>query len=148
MALQEKIAHDLTTAQKAGEALRLDTLRFVMAQIKNRVIEKRGKGGGESLTDAEVMEVLQKEAKKRREAITMFQSGGRADLSEKEESQLQIISEYLPKMMDREEVRAIISALIKKSGGDFKNVMREAMAELKGKADGKMVSEIVGELTK
>ncbi len=148
MALEEKIAHDLVTAQKAGEALRVGTLRFVIAQIRNRAIEKRSKGNVEPLTDAEVLEVIQREAKKRRESITMFQNGGRADLARKEEEELHLIGEYLPKMMDAEEVRAVVQEIVKKNGGDFKNVMRMAMSELKGKADGKLVSDIVTELTK
>jgi uncharacterized protein YqeY len=142
MSLEERMREDLVTAQKAGEQMRVDTLRFLLAQVANRAIEKRGKGNAAPLTDDEVTDVLQKETKKRREAIEMFTKGGRADLAGKEEKELAVVQAYLPATMSEAEIEKIVGAIAKK-GGDFKTVMKAAMAELKGKADGKLVSEAV-----
>ena len=145
MTLEERIRTDVIAARKGSEAFRVDTLRFLVAQIGNRAIEKRGTGTADPLTDTEVVEVLQKEAKKRREAAEVYARGGRADLAKKEEDELTILAAYLPAMMSREEVTAAVRR-VAKSGGDFKAVMPKVMAELKGKADGKLVAEVVKEV--
>jgi uncharacterized protein YqeY len=147
MALEARIASDIIIAQKAKEAFRLETLRLLMSQVKNRAIEKRGSGSPDSLTDAEVVEVLHREAKKRREAIEVYARGGRADLAKKEEQELAIVTEYLPAQMSRDEVAAAVKAIAAKNPGGFTALMKATMAELKGRADGKLVSEVVKEAT-
>lgn len=146
MMLSERIYEDLVVAQKSGDHFRVDTLRLVIAEIKNRVIEKRDPTRQGTLTDEEVITVLQKEAKKRRESVEVYTKGNRHDLARKEGNELTIISGYLPEMMSREEIKSAVSRIAKKSGGDFKAVMKIAAAELKGKADGKLVSEVVKEV--
>lgn len=157
MALLQKIQDDVKAAQKAGDHARLGVLRFVLAQIHNREIEKRsaarpptsqaqasgGQGGEGSLTDAELIGVLQKEVKKRKEAIDLFRKGNRGDLVQKEERELQHILLYIPPEISREEVEKVVDEIIAAGTRDFNAVMKESMQRLKGKADGKAVSEIV-----
>lgn len=141
MSLYERLADDLKTAQKAGDAVRVGVLRFALAQIKNREIERRGSGA--AIGDADIIDVLQKEAKRRREAISLFRKGGREDLATKEEAEMVHLAAYLPAQMSREEIDAVIAALRAKGTNDFNGLMRAAMQELKGKADGKIVGEAV-----
>jgi hypothetical protein len=141
--LGERIAQDLVAAQKAGDAFRVQTIRFLIAQLKNRSIEKRSAGSGEILTDTEVIEVLQREAKKRREAIDIYANGGRADLAEREHRELKLVLGYLPKPMEQAEVVAVVRKLAAEGNGGFKVLMKAAMGELKGKADGKLIAEAV-----
>ena len=148
--LTEQLSEDLKAALKSGSAKTSSTLRLVLAQIHNKEIEKRGRTSGgtagtERLNDAETMEVLQKEAKKRRESIELFLQGGRMDLAQGEREELEIISAYLPQRMNREEVAAVITKLIADGTLDFNTLIRDAMKTLKGKADGALVSAIIKE---
>ena len=139
MSLLEKVKGDATGALKQGSRERADVLRYLLAQIHNREIELRGKPIG----DPDVLDVFAKEAKRRREAIELFKKGGRADLVKKEEGELAIIMEYLPAQLDRAAVEQVVDRLIKGGASDFNAVMREAMKELKGKADGTLVGDVV-----
>jgi len=141
--LKEKLTDDLKEAMKAGLKEKTDTVRFLLAQIQNREIEKRSTGQAPTLTDEEVIEALQKEVKKRREAIELFRKGGRPELVQKEEKELVFIAGYLPAEMSREELEKIIVDLKNQGFNDFNSLMKEAMKKVKGKADGKLVSEIV-----
>lgn len=138
------IQKDLKEAMKAGDSDKVAVLRMLNASLKNRQIEK---GKDAELTEEEVMQVLTREAKKRKEAAEAFEKGGRPELAENEKKELAIIEGYLPKQMSREEVAAAVekalSGLADKSNQGL--VMKAVMAELKGKADGKMISEIVKE---
>jgi hypothetical protein len=145
MTLEERIRGDLTVAQKGGDAARVGTLRFLLAQMHNREIEKRGAGKEPTLTDDEVMDVLRREAKKRREAIELFTRGGRADLRDRETAELAVIESYLPAAMSRAEIEAIVDGLMAKGLSDFNQLIRAAMQELKGKADGSLVSQVIRE---
>lgn len=142
MTLIKKIAEEVSVAMKSGKSLEVETLRMLLAAVKNREIEKRGKGGGE-LTDDEVIEVIGREVKKRREAAEIFAKSKRNDLAEKENKEIEILSRYLPPQMSKEDVEAIIDSIIQEGAKDFGAVMKEAMKELKGKADGKAVGEII-----
>ena len=102
MALKEKLQSDLKEALKSNNAEKRDTLRLVLSAISNREIENKGKGKERTLTDEEVMEVLGKEAKKRKESIEAYTKGGRADLVAKEEGELRIIKTYLPEELGEE----------------------------------------------
>ncbi len=142
MSLSEKIAQDLKTAMKSGQRVRVDVLRMLKAQIKNTEIEK-----GRALTEEEEIGVLQSAAKKRREAIELYRKGNRPELAQKEAEELGVIESYLPKQLSREEVEAIVAEILAQTGAsslkDLGKVMKEAMGRLKGKADGKLVQEIV-----
>lgn len=141
MSLLEKIQSDVKTAMKAKDEQRLNTLRFLTSQVNNRQIEK---GKDASLTEDEVMDVLRREIKKRKEAADLYRQGGRTDLAESEEAEMRIIMDYLPAAPTEEDVRKVIAEL--KAGGiaEFPALMKEAMAKLKG-ADGALVAKIAKE---
>jgi uncharacterized protein len=147
MSLSEQIAADLKTAMKAGEKLKLETLRTIRAGLLEKEVEKRPSGG---MKPEDEMAVLLAAAKKRKESIEVFRSAGRNELADTEEKELAIIQEYLPKQMTAEEVSAVIGRIISETGAtsaaDFGKVMPLVMKELKGKADGKMVQETVRSL--
>ncbi len=148
MSLQEQISTDLKNAMKSGEKLRLETLRTLRAALLEKQIERRG--GGATMSPDDEIGVLLTAAKRRKESIEQFARGGRQDLVDQESRELAIIQEYLPKQMGRDEVRQIIQGIIVETGAqsaaDFGQVMPAAMKQLKGKADGKVVQELVKEL--
>lgn len=143
MTLQEKIGEDLKEALKSGKKERTEVLRFVRAQIHNREIEKHAREKNVALTDEEVTETLQREVKKRKESVELFKKGNREDLAKREENEILIISEYLPKPLAKEEIGKVINEIIASGAGDFNGIMKEAMKRLKGKAGGKEVGEII-----
>jgi uncharacterized protein YqeY len=143
MTLLEKITTDMKTAMKSGDHARVDVLRFIMAGIQGAEKEKFAKEPGVAFTDAEAVSVLQKEVKRRRESIELFKKGNREDLATKEEADLRIIAEYVPKELSSEEIEAVVDSLHAKGFSDFNALMRESMKELKGRADGKVVGEII-----
>jgi len=132
----------MKSAMKAGEAVRLGTIRLLRGQIKDAAIDKRAE-----LTDDEMLGVLANAAKKRREAIEAYRNAGRVDLAEKEEAELAVIQGYLPAALDTAEIETIIDRAIAEAGAqtirDLGKVMPLVMNETKGRADGKMVSEMV-----
>jgi uncharacterized protein YqeY len=145
MALMEKIVTDLKAAMKSGDRVRLETLRTLRAVLMEREIEKRGTGK-EMSADDEVA-VLMSAAKKRKESMEQFQKGGRPELVEQEGKELAIIQEYLPQQVPEEEIVRIIEGIVDQAGatnsGDFGKVMPLVMKQLKGKADGRVIQELV-----
>lgn len=145
MSLKEKIAEDLKEAMKGKDILRVNTLRMIIAAIKNYEVEKM-----KQASDDDVMVVLTKEAKRRKEAIEEYEKYGRSDLAEKEKRELEIIESYLPKQLTEEEIREIVMKTIEEVGAtsirDLGKVMGAVMPKLKGKADGKLVNNIVREM--
>ncbi len=127
---------------KSGDKARVSTLRMMKAATKNAEI-----AAGKTLDDASVTEVLFREAKKHRESITEFRKANRQDAVEKEEIELAIVLEYLPRQMSREEVAEIVRQVIgevkAQSPKDKGKVMSKLMPQVKGKADGQMVNEVV-----
>ncbi|MBS3903317.1 MAG: GatB/YqeY domain-containing protein [Anaplasmataceae bacterium] len=146
MSLKERLTSDLQDAMRSREQERLDVLRFLLAEIHNAEIEAKH-GGSIEFKDEDVIKVLQSEAKKRRESIALFESSGRTDLVEEETKQLGIITSYLPKELNPEEVKVIATRLKNEGIGTFPELMKAVMAETKGRVDGKVVSVIVKELT-
>lgn len=143
--IKQQISNDLKTALKAGDKNKVETLRFLQSVLQNKEIEKRGISGGE-LTDEEVERVLMSEAKKRKEAIRAYKEGGRAELAEKENQELSIIEQYLPKQMSREETEQKIKEILEREKPDnFGLAMKVVMTELRGKADSQMIADIVKE---
>ena len=145
MSLFEKIDQDIKKALKAGEKERLTVLRGLKSDLKYRQIDK-----AEELTDDDVIAVLSSSAKKRRESIEQFQKGGREDLVQKEQSELAIITSYLPEQLSEEKLRRIISDAIAESGADSPQkvglVMKIVMPKIKGQADGKLVNKLAMEM--
>ncbi len=143
--LQEKLTADLKEVMKAGDKTRLEVIRMVRARIKNAEIAKQ-----KSLDDSDVLDVIAKEAKQRRESITEFKKADRQDLSDKEEAELAILLKYLPQQMSREEILAAARRVIEEVGargpGDKGTVMQNLVPQLKGKAEGRDINEVVTEL--
>ena len=146
MSLKDQISDDIKTAMKAKDKVRLETVRSIKKVIIERESSVRA-DGQESLTEEQEMEILVQQAKQRRDAIAQYQKAGRDDLAEGEAAELAIIETYLPAQMSDEEIGAVIEAIIAKVGAssprDMGKVMGPAMKELKGKADGKKVQELV-----
>lgn len=144
MLLFQQIREDMKTAMKSGEKDRLETLRFIISGLNLAQKEKEMKTSGAELDDSETISFLQKEAKKRKDSVELFKQGGRKDLVDKEEIGISIIQNYLPKELQREEIEKIVDEVIKKDGfNDFSSVMRETVKIVAGRADGKIISEIV-----
>jgi hypothetical protein len=145
--LKDKISSDLKDAMRAKDELALSVLRMLSGAIKNREIAARDGGAGESLSDEQVIEVIQSEIKKRNDSVTSYLSGGRNELADKETSEIKILERYMPPQLSDEEieneVRAIAAGLGNIGPGDFGRVMGQAMGRLKGKADGNKVGEAV-----
>ena len=145
MSLKDKLTEDLKQAMRQGDEQRRSTLRLVMAAIKNAEIEKR-----RELEEGELLAIIAKEAKQRRESIAEFERGGRQDLVDREEAELQILLAYLPEQLSREEIEAqarqIIEEVEATSPAQMGQVMRQLMPLMQGKADGKLVSQVVKEL--
>lgn len=146
--LIEKINEDLKKALKEKENLTLLVLRGVNSAIHNKEIEKRG----EKLSDEEIIEILMSEVKKRKEAIEEFTKGRRNDLVEKEQKELNILKKYLPEQMSKKEIKEEAQKIIEKLDAvgpeDTGKVMGALMPNLKGRAEGKLVSKIVSDLLK
>lgn len=143
MSLTTRISEELTAAMKAGEKLRVETLRMVRAALLE--LQKSGR----EIAAEDEMRAVQNQAKRRKDAAEQFRAAGRNDLAEKEEQELAIIEEYLPKQLSDDELRARVRAIVEETGasgpGDFKVVMPKAMAELRGVADGGRVQAMVKE---
>ena len=140
--LREKIADDMRRAMKAREAVRVAALRMLMAAVKNAEIEKR-----HELSDDEVLDVVTREAKRRRESIEAFEKAGREDLVAKETAELTVLDSYLPDRLSDEELATLVDAAIAETGADspkqMGEVMKALMPKLRGRADGGQVSALV-----
>jgi uncharacterized protein len=148
MSIKEKILDDLKTAMKQKDSERLKVLRSIKAKILEKEISLR-EGGEVTLNDEQMLDVLTKAAKQRKESIEQFNQGGREELAAAEKKELNVIESYLPEMLSEEEVRAIVKKKIEELGAggmnDMGRVMGALMGELKGKADGSVVSKVVKE---
>jgi hypothetical protein len=145
MALKDTISEDLKAAMKSGDKLRLETLRTLRAALMEKEIALRGEG--KQVTPDDEVATLNSAAKKRRESIEQFQAAGRMELVEQETAELKIIQEYLPKQLGEDEVKSVIEQIVMATGAsspsDFGKVMPQVMKQLKGKADGRMIQELV-----
>ena len=140
--MQEKLVADLKEAMKSGDKTRLEVIRMVRASTKNEEIKQQ-----KSLEDPDIFGVIAKEARQRRESISEFTKGKRQDLVEKEEAELAILLKYLPQQISREEIVAAAGQVIEEVGalgpGDKGKVMQKLMPQLKGKAEGRDINEVV-----
>lgn len=144
MSLKEKLQNDLTTAMRARDEVKSSTIRMVLTAIKNE--EVSGKEARE-LSDAEVITVLSREAKKRREAAEAFEQAGATDRAASEKAEGVVIAEYLPKQLSEAEIKDLIAAAIAESGAtgpaQMGLVMKSLQPKIAGKADGGLVSGLV-----
>ena len=144
--LQQKIRDEMKAAMIAKDQVRLDVLRGIISAFTNELVAKKRKPS-EELTDEEAQTVISRIAKQRKESIEQFKKAGREDLVKEEEAQFKNIEDYLPKMMERSEMEKIIRAKLKELGitdpAKKGMLMSAVMKDLKGKADGALVKEIV-----
>ena len=145
MTLKDNIQDALKKALKQQQKVEVATLRLLLSEIKNAEIAQQ-----KPADDNKVLDVITKEAKRRRESIEAFKQGNRSDLVAQEEAELAILMTYLPEQMSREEIiataRQVVDAVGAQGPGDKGKVMSQLMPQLKGKADGKDASDIVAEL--
>jgi len=144
MALKEKLQNDLTASMRARDEVRSGTIRMILTAIKNE--EVAGKEARE-LSDAEVITVLSREAKKRREAAEAYEQAGAADRAANEKAEGAIIAEYLPAQLSEQEIKDLIAAAIAEIGASGPQqmglVMKSIQPKIAGKADGGVVSSLV-----
>lgn len=145
MTLKNQLEEDLKTAMRAGEALRKSTLRMTLAAIRNAEIDQRGE-----LSDGEVMRILQKEVKSRRETVEEAEQAGRTELAETTEAEIAILENYLPQQLSDAEVEALARQAIEEVGAsspaEMGQVMKVLMPQVQGRAEGAQVSRVVREL--
>lgn len=143
MQLREQIAKDYNEALKARNERKLSALRLLRTEVKKREVS----GHKKELSDGEILETISSLIKQRRESIRLFQQGNRLDLAEKEEAELKILLAYLPLPLSRTEIEALVEEIIKetkaKSLEDLGMVMKAIMPKVAGRAEGKIVNEIV-----
>ena len=146
MSLQQRVNDELKSSMLARQAVRTGTLRMLKAALGYAQIEKKT----ETLSDADVMAMIQREAKKRRDSIEEFEKAGRTEMAANENAELEVLTEYLPKALSAEELESLIREVITEVGATSKKdmgaVMKVAQSKVDGRADGKSVSAIVSRL--
>jgi len=142
MEMREKIEDDFKQALKKRDKITISTLRMLKAAIQNKEIEKKG----EKLQDGEVIKIIDRQVQEHQDSIEQFTKGKRQELVEKETGELEILKKYLPEQLSPQEIANVVKRVITETGAkgrsDFGKVMKLAMAEFGGKADGKLVSQI------
>ncbi len=143
MQLKERVTTELTASMKAGDKLRTETLRGIRALI----LEFEKSGVGREMNAEDELKMLMTAAKKRRESIDIYSKNNRPEQAAKEQAELEIITEYLPKQLSQEEIKKRVVEVIAETGvtgpAEINKVIRILMKEMKGKADGKLIQEIV-----
>jgi uncharacterized protein YqeY len=146
MSLQQRVNDELKSSMLARQAVRTGTLRMLKAALGYAQIEKKT----ETLSDADVMAMIQREAKKRRDSIDEFEKAGRTEMAANEKAELEVLSEYLPKALSAEELESLIREVITEVGATSKKdmgaVMKVVQSKVDGRADGKSVSALVSRL--
>jgi len=144
MSLEEKLLEEMKLAMKSNDKLRLSTIRMIRSALKNKEIELRKK-----LEEEDVVKVIQAMTRKGEESIEQFQTGGRMDLVEKEKKEIEILKSFLPQPLSQEEIFKIIDQSIQEtqasSQKDIGKVMKSVMPKIGGKADGKLINQLVKE---
>jgi uncharacterized protein YqeY len=143
--IKEKLSEDMKVAMKSGDKLKLSVVRMLISELKNEKIAK-----GAELDEASERRVLSSYAKKRKEALEAARAGGREEIAQKEQAELDITMSYLPKQLSEEDLRAVVKKHVDASGATGKDafgvVMKSVIADIGGQADGKVISSIVREL--
>lgn len=142
--LTERLDAEYKTALKAGQRLRVDTIRMIKASIQRVAMDKRK----DSLTDPEVVQIVSQQAKQRHETLTAAEKAGRQDMVDQTKAELALLQEYLPAQLAPEAVKALIEEAIKEVGPNQGQIMKTVMAKVAGAADGKVISQLVAERLK
>jgi hypothetical protein len=133
----------LTSAMKAHDDVRVSTLRFLLAAVRNEAIAKYGAASETSLKDEDVLEVVKKQVKTHKESVVAFDAAGRKELADQERAQLAILESYLPAEATDAELKSLLAPIVATGEKNFGLLMREAMAQVAGKADGGRVSALL-----
>jgi hypothetical protein len=150
MALKDQLTADLKDAMKARDERRVSAIRMLRAAIGNYEIartDRKNPQYGKPVTEEDLVGVLQRELNQRRESLQFAQQADRPDLVEKERAEIAILEGYLPRQLSRDEIRGEVERLIAEHGREFKKVMPLAAQSMRGRADGRVVNEVVRELT-
>ena len=151
MALKDQLDQDLKAAMRARDENRVSTIRMLKAAVSNFELARtdpNGKDAGKPITEADLLGVVERQIKQRRESIEMFQKGNRPELAAKEAAEMAVLEGYLPKQLTREEIKTEVQAIVAElDTREFPRIMREAAARLKGRADGRVVNQVVKEVT-
>ncbi len=149
--IEQQLRKDIQDAQRARDQVKLDTLRMALGAIHNLEVartDRKNPEYGQPLTESDCLKVLEQEAKKRSQAIPFYQQGGRNDLAEKEQREMEILQAYIQvSQLSDDELRAVVARLVEEHGKEFKRVMPLAIKETRGRADGARVQRIVREMT-
>ena len=147
MTLKEKLLADMKEALRAKDSLRLNTIRSVISAIKNQEIDLR-----KDIEEEEILTLVTREVKKRKEASALFKEGGRTDLMEKEDQEMVVLQVYLPEQVSEEVLRKRIQEVISETGAeemkDFGRIMKVLVPEFKGKADNALIKDLADEFLK
>jgi uncharacterized protein YqeY len=145
MSLSERLNEDMKQAMKAQDKFKLSVIRMVRSAIKNIEIDTK-----RTLDDNEVLDVLSREIKQRKDSLQEFEKAGRDDLAETVKAEIAVLSDYMPQQLSEEEVKAIVQQTIQETGAsskaDMGKVMGALMPKVKGRADGKLVNQLVQQL--
>ena len=133
-----ELSDALKDAMRAKEACAVSTLRLILAALKDRDIAARGKGNSEGISDDDILDLLQKMVRQRRESIELFEKGDRQDLADKEAEEIKVIQRFLPKQMDSDQVRGAVQEIIEELGAATIKDMGRVMAALKERYAGRM----------
>jgi len=149
--IEQRLRKDIQDAQRARDQLKLDTLRMALGAIHNLEVartDRKNPEYGQPLTEGDVFKVLEQEVKKRSQAIPFYKQGGRTELADKEQHEMEILQAYIQgTQMSDDELRAVVTRLLEEQGKEFKRVMPLAIKETKGRADGARVQRLVREMT-
>jgi uncharacterized protein YqeY len=149
--IEQRLRKDIRDAQRARDQLKLDTLRMALGAIHNLEVartDRKNPEYGQPLTEGDVFKVLEQEIKKRSQAIPFYKQGGRTELADKEQHEMELLQAYIQgTQMSDDELRAVVTRLVEEQGKEFKRVMPLAIKETKGRADGARVQRLVREMT-
>lgn len=144
--LLDTLKEDLTSAMKQGNAVAVETIRFLLAAVRNAAIETYGNKGEAAMTDPDVADVVKKQVKTHKESIDAFEKAGRADLVAKEQAQLTVLEEYMPAQISDGELKKLLADMVGSGEKNFGLVMKAAMAKVGGRAEGGRVASLVKQL--
>ncbi|MBI5650009.1 MAG: GatB/YqeY domain-containing protein [Chloroflexi bacterium] len=150
MGLKDQLNDDLKTAMKAKDETRVSAIRMLKAALANYELartEPGSKDAGKPITESDLIGIVEKQIKQRRESIELYQKANRPELAAQEQAEIAVLEVYMPKQLSRDEIKREVEAIIAALGvKEFPKVMKESAMKLKGRADGKTVNEVVREL--
>jgi uncharacterized protein len=150
MGLKEQLVDDLKLAMKARDERRVAAIRMLRANITNYEIartDRKNPEYGKPVTEEDLLGVLRKDLSQRREALQFAEQANRPELIEKERAEIAVLEPYMPRQLTKEEIRAEVGPLVQEHGREFRQVMPLAAQKLRGRAEGRLVNEVVRELT-